>query len=182
MNKNLHGVICLGIGTFKTIINNCRKDCMIRWPNLISPFTEITVDKGGFLRIGKMIKIRSGTKVRVRKKGILIIGDNLGISNNCVITAYEKIEIGDGVQFGPGVLVYDHDHDFRAPGGLAANKFKTAPIKIGNNVWIGANSIILRGSSIGDNSVIAAGSIIKGEVPDNSVVYQKRNTIINRYK
>ncbi len=176
MNKYIHGTICLVIGTTKSIILNCQNGCSIKCPNLISPRTELTVDNGGYLKVGRMSKIRSGTKIRVRKEGKLIIGHNFGVSNNCVITAYEKIEIGNDVQFGPGVLVYDHDHDFRVPGGLLANRFKTAPIKIGNNVWIGANSIILRGTSIGDNCVIAAGSIVKGEIPANTMAYQKRET------
>ncbi len=182
MNKYLHGIICLGIGTIKSVVCNCKTNCLIRMPNLISPFTEITIDKGGTLKIGKGIKIRSGTKIRVRKTGTLTIGSDFGVSNNCVITSYEKIQIGNQVQFGPGVLVYDHDHDFRSPGGLSDNKFKTAPIIIGDNVWIGANSIILKGTTIGDNCVIAAGSIIKGNIPDNCVAYQKRKTDTIKYK
>ena len=50
-----------------------------------------------------------------------------------------------------------------------------APIHIGKNVWIGANAVILRGSNIGDGAVIGAGSIIKGEVPPHTVVYQRRD-------
>ena len=49
--------------------------------------------------------------------------------------------------------------------GFAAMKYKTAPVEIGNNVWIGANCVILRGTKIGDNCVVAAGSVIKGRVP-----------------
>ena len=64
----------------------------------------------------------------------------------------------------------------RAEGGLAAMKYKTAPVEIGNNVWIGANCVILRGTKIGDNCVVAAGSVIKGEFPANTLIYQKRDT------
>ena len=59
-------------------------------------------------------------------------------------------------------------------GGVKAKKFKTAPVVIGNNVWIGANAIILRGTTIGDNSVIAAGSVVKGNVPSNTLLVQKK--------
>ena len=48
------------------------------------------------------------------------------------------------------------------------------PIKIGNNVWIGANSIILKGVTIGDNSVIAAGTIVREDVDSNTLYYQER--------
>ena len=49
---------------------------------------------------------------------------------------------------------------------------------IGNDVWIGAGAVILRGTTIGDKAVIGAGSIVKGNVPAGSVFYQKRETII----
>lgn len=118
--------------------------------------------------------MRSGAKLRVRKTGSVFIGKNFSMSNNCVITSWESIEIGENVQFGPGVLVYDQDHDYAVVGGLKAEKYKTSPIKIGNGVWIGANSIILRGTKIGDNSVVAAGSVIKGVYGSNLVIYNKR--------
>ena len=54
-------------------------------------------------------------------------------------------------------------HDYRAEGGVAAMRFKTAPVVIGNNVWIGANTMILRGTTIGDNSVVGGEAVIKGE-------------------
>lgn len=47
-------------------------------------------------------------------------------------------------------------------------------VNIGENVWIGANVVILRGTNIGNNSVIAAGSIINGNIPANKIVYQER--------
>lgn len=150
--------------------------------NLISPGTEITLDRGGDLHIGKMMKMRNGSILRVRKGATVSIGDNFNMGNHCIITAYERITIGNEVQFGPGVLVYDQDHDFKAEGGLAAKKFKTAPITIGNNVWIGANTIILRGTSIGDNCVVGAGSVMKGSFPPNSLIVQKRETEVRVIK
>lgn len=122
--------------------------------------------------------MRSGAKLRVRKGGMVQLGKNFSMSNRCLITAYESVVIGDDVQLGPDVKIYDQDHDFRAPGGLKAMKFKTAPVKIGNNVWIGANCIILRGTEIGDDCVVAAGSVIKGKFPANTVIVQKRATDI----
>ena len=56
--------------------------------------------------------------------------------------------------------------------------YKTAPVEIGNNVWIGANTIILRGTKIGDNCVIGAGSIVKGNVLSNSVFLQKKENMV----
>ena len=104
----------------------------------------------------------------------MIIGAGVKINYNCIFVCRDKIEIGEGVEFGPNVLVYDHDHDFRAEGGIKSKKYKTTPVVIGKNVWIGANTIILRGTTIGDNAVIAAGSIVKDNVPVNTLFVQKQ--------
>lgn len=124
--------------------------------------------------LGKNLRIRSGTKIRSRKNAVVNIGDNCSISNNCMVVAWERIEIGKDTQFGPGVMVYDQDHDYRAEGGLASEKYKTSPIKIGSGTWIGANAVILRGTEIGDNCVVAAGTVVKGIYPNNVLIYQKR--------
>ena len=142
----------------------------------MSPMTEVTVDGKSELRIAKKLKMHNGAMIRVRKGGKLEIGKNFGMSNGCVVTAYDHIKIGDNVMLGPNVLIYDQDHDYRAEGGVAAMRFKTAPVVIGNNVWIGANTLILRGTTIGDNSVIGGGTDIKGEYPPDSVIIQKRLT------
>ena len=59
-------------------------------------------------------------------------------------------------------------------------KFKTAPITIGNNVWMGANALILRGTTIGDNTVVGGGTVVKGDFPANSVIIQKRTTEVRQ--
>jgi acetyltransferase-like isoleucine patch superfamily enzyme len=180
MNKYLRASICemISICKFGLLKIEKGKKFNCKLINLVSPLTEVTVDKGGSLYIGNKFRMRSGAKIRVRKNASISIGKNFSMSNNCVITAWEKIEIGDDVQFGPNVLVYDQDHDLKVSGGLAAEQYKTKPIYIGNGVWIGANTIILRGTVIGDNTVIGAGSVVKGDIPANSLVVQKRETNI----
>lgn len=126
--------------------------------------------------------MRDGAKIRVRKGAVCTIGNNSSVNCNNMIACRERIEIGDDVQFSPNVQIYDHDHDYRATGGVKAGKYKTAPVKIGNNVWIGANTVILRGTKIGDNCVIGAGCIVAGSVPDGSVVIQKKESIVKPIK
>ena len=141
----------------------------------VSANTEISVDKGAELEIGNRFNMRGSARIRVRKNGKLIIGNNVSLNINNMIACHESIEIGDDVQFSPNVQIYDHDHDYRAEGGVKAGKYKTSPVKIGNNVWIGANVVILRGTIIGDNCVIGAGSIVKGHVPNGKILIQKRD-------
>lgn len=144
----------------------------------ISPSTEITMDRGAKLRIGKRFKMRDGAKIRVRKGAECVIGNHCSINSNNIIACRKRVVIGDHVQLSPNVQIYDHDHDFRHQDGLKANHFKTAPVIIGNNCWIGANTVILRGTMLGDGCVVGAGSVIKGEYPAGSVIIQKRTTEI----
>ena len=72
-------------------------------------------------------------------------------------------------------MIFDHDHDYRNN----INNFVREDIKIGNNVWIGANCIILKGVTIGDNVVIAAGTIVKENIENNCLCYTEK---INKIK
>lgn len=184
MNKYVRAAVCIPCGMAKMLCTKIFHFSSFSGPviSLISPFAEITMDHGAELRIGKEFKMRDGAKIRIRKGGICIIGDNTSINSDNMIACHENIVIGDNCQFSPNVQVYDHDHDYKDPRGLKALKYKTSPVKIGHNVWIGADTVILRGTEIGDNSVIAAGSVIKGVVPCNSVVVQKRVTEIQGFR
>lgn len=178
MNKYIKAIFCVPFAGIKYAILKLEngKRFSAAFPAIASPLTEITVEGKSELRIDRKLKMHNGAKIRVRKGGKLEIGKNFGMSNGCVVTAYDHIKIGDNVMLGPNVLIYDQDHDYRAEGGVAAMKFKTTPVVIGNNVWIGANTLILRGTTIGDNSVVGGGTVIKGEYPPNSVIIQKRLT------
>ena len=102
------------------------------------------------------------------------------INNNCRIACRDNIVVEEGVEFGPGVLVYDHDHQFNARTGVAEKEYKTSPIKIGKNSWVGANTIILRGTEIGENCVIGAGSVIRGKYQDGVIIVQKREETVRK--
>ena len=69
------------------------------------------------------------------------------------------------------MVVIDHDHNYRANGIYSGDnpEFISSPVIIGNDVWIGANVVILRGTEIGDNCVIAAGSVVKDIIPPNTL-------------
>lgn len=85
------------------------------------------------------------------------------------------IKIGHGTSIGPGVYIYDHDHNYRNN----QKSYSTKPILIGDNVWIGAGSIILKGVTIGNNSVISAGSIVTKDIPANTILIQKRENFLS---
>lgn len=125
------------------------------------------------INVGYGFRSRRNVEINARDLGNISIGNNVFLNSSCVITARNRIEIGDNTIFGPGVVVYDNDHDIKN-GIVLDNKFKTDPVYIGKNVWIGAHSIILKGSVIEDGCIIAAGSVVKGKVPKGMILIQKR--------
>lgn len=145
-----------------------------------SPNVVVDISGKSRLQLGSKVRAHSGSRFSVAAGGKLKIGHNVRINTNCRIACRYDIEIDDGAEFGPGVLIYDHDHDFRIEGGIKMEQFTFDSVKIGKNVWIGANTIILKGTVIGDGSVIAAGSVVKGVVPAGSILVQKRTSEIRQ--
>lgn len=148
----------------------------------ISPNVVLEFNKGSNVKLGRKVRIHSGSKVKVRSGANLEIGDNVKINYCCILACHDEIKIGEGTEFGPSVYLYDHDHDYKS--GLHSDSkkesYKSAPIVIGKNCWIGANTVILRGTVVGDNCVVGAGCILNGEYEANSLIIQKRETrVIN---
>lgn len=99
------------------------------------------------------------------------IGDDVGISG-ATIYARERIEIGSHTRIGANVKIIDNDfHPVDPALRLKASNqnMGVRPVVIGENVFIGTNSIILKGTKIGDNTTIGAGSVVHGEIPANCV-------------
>lgn len=179
MYRYIRAIICMIYTSIKFSVMKLFEGNNFKYSLLCacSPLTEVDI-RSGKLIIGKNFKMRSHSHLRVRKNALLQLGDNVSLNYGNMIVSHEKIIIGNDVQFGPNVLIYDHDHDYRAEGGIKSGKFKTSPVIIGNNVWIGANTVILRGTVIGDNCVIAAGSIVSGNISNNNVFIQNRINIL----
>lgn len=148
----------------------------------ISPNVVIDIDSKSKLFLGDRVRIHSGSRLTAAKGGKIELGKNVRINNNCRIACRDYITVGDGVEFGPGVLVYDHDHKFDAQSGVSEKEYHTAPVKIGKKTWIGANTVILRGTEIGENCVVGAGSVLRGKYPDNAVITQPRETKIKQIR
>ena len=96
----------------------------------------------------------------------ITVGEGTYINMNCNFIDDGLINIGDHVLFGPAVTLATVGH----PVNPAMREYMyTAPIKIGNNCWIGANAVICPGVEIGKNSVIGAGSVVVDNIPENCV-------------
>lgn len=91
---------------------------------------------------------------------------SFSLSGGCYFQAINGIEIGRNFLFAPGVKIISANHDFED---LSKPKH-SEPIKIGNNVWIGANSTILPGVTIGSNCVIGAGTVVTKSFPEDNLI------------
>lgn len=103
-------------------------------------------------------------------RGQLKLGSRNYFNKNVKIVCFDKIEIGDDCLFADSVHIYDHDHrfdDIAKP--IAAQGYATAPIKIGNNVLLGAKVTVLKGVAIGDGVVVGANSVVTRDLPANSI-------------
>ncbi len=104
-------------------------------------------------------------------KGPIVIGDNVSIGNGTVIASLSEqgITIGDNSIFGGRCYIIDCDHSFYLDSTIRSQPQTVSPIYIGSDVWLASDVTVLRGSKINDGAVIGAKSLVKGEVPPNSI-------------
>lgn len=123
--------------------------------------------RSNFLTKGR-VTIGPGVRVIMGKDSNLSIGDNTIISANSMIICKEKIEIGNNCAISWDVMIMDTDFHHMVADGVKNHNFR--PVKIGNKVWVGTGVKILKGVTIGDNVVIAAGAIVTKDIPSNVTV------------
>ena len=96
------------------------------------------------------------------------VGENFFANYNLTILDVGKVVIGDNVQIAPNVSIYTAGHPIHPDSRNSGYEYGI-PITIGNNVWIGGNSVILPGVKIGNNVVIGGGSVVTKDIPDNMI-------------
>jgi teichuronic acid biosynthesis glycosyltransferase TuaG len=112
--------------------------------------------------------------------GKVVIGNDVLFNNYCTLNCFEAIEIGNNSWFGEGVKFYDHNHRYKTKNiPFIAQGYTTGKIKIGSNVWIGSNTVILQNVTIGDNCVIGANNIIYNSVPPNTLIKSGQAELID---
>ncbi|NLI92069.1 MAG: acyltransferase [Peptococcaceae bacterium] len=104
------------------------------------------------------------------EKAKIIIGNDVATNNNLLICCADEVIIEDNTLIGEGVMMIDHNAHGIHPDERRTNIGTVAPIYVGENVWIGSRVIILPGTKIGNNSIVGAGSVIKGEFPANVMI------------
>lgn len=125
-----------------------------------------------FRRVGQGVKLCEGGAFTYRT---ISIGDDVFIGRNCCFQSeHGTISIGDHVMFGPGVNIHGGNHDIALGHTPMKSRSKCMgddkEVCIGNDVWVGANAIILAGVTVGNGAVIAAGAVVTCDVPELSIV------------
>lgn len=123
--------------------------------------TQIIIDRGTLIFQGTA-HIGHGTKIHVAEGAELVLGDNFAVSASSQINCYHKITMGRDIQFSWDCLVMDSDtHKIYGKNLEMINSDQE--VKIGDKVWIGCRTTILKGSIIPDGCVIGAGSLVTGK-------------------
>lgn len=133
--------------------------------------TQIILEEGGKMTLGKNVSFQRNVSLS-SVGGVLQIGNHVSFNRNCIVVCRKNVAIEDNVMFGPGVIIYDHDHIFSGHGILPG--YKCGTVTIGKGCWIAANVTILRNTHIGEGCVIGAGAIVKGNIPPHSLVTGNR--------
>lgn len=176
-NVKLSVILCLMRNGVKAIFYTLRhgERFVVHGKQFWAKDISFEILDGGSIKIGKCLQTRRGCTF-IAHGGSFVVGDDCFMNSNVSVTAMESVEIGERCAIGQNVVIVDHDHDFRNRNG----KFATTPVSIGSDTWIGANSVILRGTKIGKGCVIAAGSVVRGTILDGCVLYQKREGTVRR--
>ena len=132
-----------------------------------------TVDRSDFDEIGKIVKELLG-----KSDGAFInppfycdygshieVGKNFFANYNCTIIDVAKVKIGDNCQMAPNVAIYTAGHPLHPVSRNSMYEYGIS-VTIGDNVWIGGNTVIMPGVHIGSNTVIGAGSVVTKDIPD----------------
>ena len=121
--------------------------------------------RGGRIAIGAHAHVRDGAVLK--SQGELLIGREVTVSFGDVLACTERIEIGDLCGLGERVTITDSDHTHDGSDHHYLDQpLRVAPVRLGTNVLVSANAVVLRGADVGDNAVVAAGAVVgRGEHP-----------------
>jgi acetyltransferase-like isoleucine patch superfamily enzyme len=131
---------------------------------------ELEVGQRGRVDFGRFVWIGDGTKIRCHE-GRVEIGAKTVMGQECTISAYQRVRIGEQCVIADRAMFIDFDHgvvEVERP--IRQQGIYKRDVVVGSNVWIGYGACILRGVSVGDNSIVGTNSVVTKDVPANAVV------------
>jgi serine acetyltransferase len=136
-------------------------------------FGEAWIEIGEHTLIGERVSISAGMGpgVDLGPDSIVRIGGSCSIGRGSHIVGHQSIDIGDHVFTGPYVYITDQNHVYDDPEMPIGRQWpRNNPVSIGSGSWLGTGAIILPGTRIGRQCVVAGGAVVRGEFPDHSVI------------
>jgi acetyltransferase-like isoleucine patch superfamily enzyme len=136
----------------------------------VCPRVKLEIGRHATLRIGRWAWIGHGSKIRVHE-GEVSIGAKTVIGQECTISAFQHVSIGRECIIADRVMLIDFDHgvtEVERP--IRVQGIYKRDVRVGHNVWIGYGACILRGVSVGENSIIGTSSVVTKQVPANAVI------------
>jgi acetyltransferase-like isoleucine patch superfamily enzyme len=131
---------------------------------------ELQIAKRGGIRFGRFCWIGDGTKIRSHE-GTVEIGPKTVFGQECTISSYRSVRIGEQCVIADRAMFIDFDHgvvEVERP--IRLQGIYSRPVEVGSNVWIGYGACFLRGVRVGDNAIIGTNSVVTKDVPANAVV------------
>jgi acetyltransferase-like isoleucine patch superfamily enzyme len=145
-----------------------------RWrtdgPLFLGGGLELQIGRRGRIEFGRFVWLGHGTKIRCHE-GRVEIGAKTVLGQECTISAYELVRIGEQCTIADRAMFIDFDHgvvEVERP--IRKQGIYTRPVEIGSNVWIGYGACILRGVRVGDNAIVGTNCVVTKDVPANAVV------------
>lgn len=141
----------------------------------IARFARITAWRGGRLRIGRDFSLGESSIIEngfniAATKGVIEIGDNVGIGAFSFISCPSSVKLGSDCIVGQYFSVHAQNHVVGGPGLIRLQGTREHGVEIGDNCWIGAKVTVLDGVTIGAGCVVAAGAVVTKSFPANSVI------------
>lgn len=131
---------------------------------------QLQAGRRGKIRFGRFVWLGDGTKIRCHE-GEVVIGQKTVLGQECTISAYKRVRIGEQCVIADRAMFIDFDHgvvEVERP--IRLQGIYMRPVEVGSNVWIGYGACVLRGVRVGDNSVIGTNSVVTKDAPANAVV------------
>ncbi len=131
----------------------------------LGPRLELEIARKARVDFGRFVWIGHGTKIRCHE-GVVEIGAKTVMGQECTISAYKRVRIGEQCVIADRAMFIDFDHgvvEVERP--IRQQGIYTREVEVGSNVWIGYGACILRGVSVGDNSIVGTNSVVTKDVP-----------------
>jgi acetyltransferase-like isoleucine patch superfamily enzyme len=136
----------------------------------ICPHVKLEIGRNATLRVGRWAWIGHGSKIRVHE-GEVSIGAKTVVGQECTVSAFQHVSIGRECIVADRVMLIDFDHGVtEVDRPIRQQGIYKRDVLVGHNVWIGYGACILRGVTVGENSVIGTSAVVPKDVPANAVV------------